>query len=144
MDRLTERRPNGVVRFNVMGDSVMLRLAAYEDTGLMPEQVTSKLNALQADRDAWKRWAEAAELEIDQAKNKVFDLFEKSNQIIDDQSDFVEELQKRLSTAEKVCSAAHMYVKHINSPLCVGWDMLLDALRKWTDERRPRDEGKEG
>lgn len=63
------------------------------------------IDAITADRDAWKRRAEAA---------------------------------------EKVCSAAHMYVKHINSPLCVGWDMLLDALRKWTDERRgPRDEGKE-
>jgi hypothetical protein len=104
------------------------QLSAYHSTGLTPEQVMEmkrgqeqmdligatpgryedlqrECDRLQADRDAWKRRAEAA---------------------------------------EKVCSAAHMYVKHINSPLCVGWDMLLDALRKWTEERRgPHDEGKE-
>ena len=43
MNRLTERLPNGVVRAPVTdenrGDSCMMRLAAYEDTGLMPEEV---------------------------------------------------------------------------------------------------------
>lgn len=67
MDRLTERRPNGVVRSNVMGDSVMLRLAAYEDTGLMPEQVAG----LQADRDAWKRRAEAAVKDLNELRKKT-------------------------------------------------------------------------
>ena len=55
MDRLTERKPNGVVRTDVRGDSVMLRLAAYEDTGLTPEQVAelqTELAALRADIEA--------------------------------------------------------------------------------------------
>lgn len=39
MERLTERMANGTVRrTDVMGESVMLRLAAYEDTGLTPEE----------------------------------------------------------------------------------------------------------
>ena len=42
MDRLTIRMPNGVIKRNeVMGDSVMARLAAYEDTGLAPREVES-------------------------------------------------------------------------------------------------------
>lgn len=103
MDRLTERRPNGVVRSNVMGDSVMLRLAAYEDTGLMPEQVAeiqaenaaykgwarglnpyqvgliisgsesarAELATMTADRDGWKRRAEAAEIDSEKRKETV-------------------------------------------------------------------------
>ena len=48
MDRLTERLSNGVVRrTDLTRDSVMLRLAAYEDTGLTPEQC----HALIADLD---------------------------------------------------------------------------------------------
>jgi len=44
MNRLTKRLENGVVKRtdvddNNRGDSVMLRLAAYEDTGLSPEEV---------------------------------------------------------------------------------------------------------
>jgi hypothetical protein len=40
MERLTERMANGTVRrTDVMGESVMLRLAAYEDTGLTPEEI---------------------------------------------------------------------------------------------------------
>jgi len=43
MERLTRRLENGVVkRVDIddatRGDSVMLRLAAYEDTGLTPEE----------------------------------------------------------------------------------------------------------
>lgn len=108
----------------------LMRLLSFESTGLTPEQVAE----FQAENARLK-------LEMDQAKNKVFGLFEKSNKLCDEQSAFIEELQGRLSTAEKVCSAAYMYIKHINSPLCVGWDLLLDALRKWTDERRPRGDG---
>jgi predicted RNA-binding protein len=40
MERLTERMANGTVRrTDVMGESVMLRLAAYEDTGLTPGDI---------------------------------------------------------------------------------------------------------
>ena len=41
MERLTERLPNGVVRSDLHGDTVMLRLAAYEDTGLEPSEVAA-------------------------------------------------------------------------------------------------------
>ena len=45
MNRLTERLPNGVVRAPVTdenrGDSCMMRLAAYEDTGLTPEEIAA-------------------------------------------------------------------------------------------------------
>lgn len=52
MNRLTERLPNGVViRTGVLGDSVMLRLAAYEDTNLLPDEVASLL--------AWREAAQA-------------------------------------------------------------------------------------
>lgn len=51
--RLTERLPNGVVkRSDVMGDNVMLRLAAYEDTGLMPDEIAAKLAELEAYKQA--------------------------------------------------------------------------------------------
>ena len=43
----------------------------------------------------------------------------------------IADLQARLSAAEAVAEAASLYIKHINSPLCVGWDDLLDALQEW-------------
>ena len=41
MERLTERRPNGVIHVDFIEakESVMSRLAAYEDTGLEPEEI---------------------------------------------------------------------------------------------------------
>ena len=41
MERLTERRPNGVIHVDFIEakESVMSRLAAYEDTGLKPEEI---------------------------------------------------------------------------------------------------------
>ena len=46
MKRLTERRPNGVihVNFTEAKESVMSRLAAYEATGLEPEQIRTVLD----------------------------------------------------------------------------------------------------
>ena len=42
MDRLTVRLPNGVInRSDVMWESVLRRLAVYEDTGKMPDEVES-------------------------------------------------------------------------------------------------------
>ena len=65
MDRLTVRLPNGVInRSDVMGESVMRRLAAYEDTGKMPDEVESLKaeNArLRAELEAANaRWEETA------------------------------------------------------------------------------------
>lgn len=37
----------------------------------------------------------------------------------------------RLDAAEKVCEAARTYIKYGNSPVCIGWDEMLDALSKW-------------
>lgn len=59
MNRLTKRLENGVVKRtdvddNNRGDSVMLRLAAYEDTGLTPDEIRkmqSELDRLQAELD---------------------------------------------------------------------------------------------
>ena len=55
MNRLTERLPNGVVRAPVTdenrGDSCMMRLAAYEDTGLTPEEVAHAKDLLAAEKD---------------------------------------------------------------------------------------------
>ena len=33
--------------------------------------------------------------------------------------------------ARKVVDATRFYMAHINSPLCVGWDNLLDVLQGW-------------
>ncbi|WP_312611449.1 hypothetical protein [Oscillibacter sp.] len=57
MERLTERLPNGVIRRVEVndenrGENVMSRLAAYEDTGMEPEEI----------KDFVSRWKEAAEL----------------------------------------------------------------------------------
>ena len=58
MNRLTERLPNGVVRAPVTdenrGDSCMMRLAAYEDTGLAPGEIAElvKLEAVKSIADA--------------------------------------------------------------------------------------------
>lgn len=37
----------------------------------------------------------------------------------------------RLEASERVAKAAHVYIRNINSPLCVGWDDLLEALQDW-------------
>lgn len=61
MDRLTIRMPNGVIKRNeVMGDSVMARLAAYEDTGLAPREVES----LKAENARLRAELEAAKRDI--------------------------------------------------------------------------------
>ena len=57
MERLTERLPNGVIRRVEVndenrGENVMSRLAAYEDTGMEPEEI----------KDFVSRWKEATEL----------------------------------------------------------------------------------
>ena len=75
MERLTERMANGTVRRrHVMGESAMLRLAAYEDTGLTPEQI----EAQQQEIDLLK--AEITELEAaleDRSKSCI--IFDKEN-----------------------------------------------------------------
>ena len=68
-------------------------------------------------------------------KERIFELFERSNAIIDEQSEFIEELQRRLRLAEAVCYAARSYVKHGDSLVAVSWDMLLGALQEWTEEK---------
>lgn len=40
---------------------------------------------------------------------------------------------QQLESADKVAKAASLYVKHINSPLCIGWDDLIDALAAWKE-----------
>lgn len=32
---------------------------------------------------------------------------------------------------KKVVDATFLYMKHINSPLCLGWDNLIDAMQGW-------------
>ena len=71
-------------------------------------------------------------------KAKVAELFEQSSALAEEQSEFIEELQRRLRVAEKVCYAAHRYVKHGDSPVAVGWDMMLDALGAWQVDVRER------
>ena len=41
------------------------------------------------------------------------------------------ELLDRLEAAEKVAKAVQIYLNHINSPLCIGWDDLLESLSAW-------------
>ena len=71
-------------------------------------------------------------------KAKIFEMFERHNKLTEEQSEFIEELQRRLRVAEKVCYAAHMYVKHGDSPVAVGWDMMLDALGAWAKDKAER------
>ena len=68
-------------------------------------------------------------------KAKIAEQFEKSDKIIDEQSEFIEALRRRLGIAEKVCYAAHRYVKYGDSMVAVGWDALLDALQEWAEEK---------
>jgi coenzyme F420-reducing hydrogenase alpha subunit len=71
-------------------------------------------------------------------KAKVAELFEQSDALAEEQSEFIEELQRRLRVAEKVCYAALIYVKSANSPLAMGWDTLLGALGEWQADVRER------
>ena len=68
-------------------------------------------------------------------REKIIANYEAQDKIIEEQSEYIEYLRKRLNLAEKVCYSAQLYIRSINSPLAVGWDMLLDALRKWKDEK---------
>lgn len=66
MDRLTCRLSNGVIkRTDLNGDSVMLRLAAYEDTGMMPDDVA----ALKAENALLRRELEAAVKQIESVRS---------------------------------------------------------------------------
>ena len=47
----------------------------------------------------------------------------------------VERLQHRLEAAEAVCKATTLYLKHIDSPVCIGWDDMIDALCEWQKVR---------
>ena len=91
------------------------------------------------------REAVAGEVITPEMKAKVAELFVRCDELSEEQATFIEELQRRLSIAERVCSAARMYIKHINSPLCVGWGLLIDALQKWGEEKQmkaaPEQEG---
>jgi len=92
----------------------------------------------------YTKWLEAErgnEVITPELKAKIAEQFEKSSNIIEGQSAFVEELQRRLSLAEKVCYAANSYIRHINSPLAVGWDMLLGALKAWTSDPAKKEAG---
>ena len=52
MDRLTIRYPDGAVELKCSVNDAMMRLAAYEDTGLEPEEI----------KDSFERWAEAVRI----------------------------------------------------------------------------------
>ena len=41
----------------------------------------------------------------------------------------VRRLQAENAEQKKVIDATILYMKHINSPLCIGWDNLLDAMQ---------------
>ncbi len=75
------------------------------------------------------------EIVTPELKTKIAELFEQSSRLADEQAGFIEELQRRLSIAEKVCYAAHRYVRYGGSMVAVGWDLLLDALQEWTAEK---------
>ena len=40
------------------------------------------------------------------------------------------ELLDRVEKLEKLEQSVRLYLKNINSPLCIGWDMMLDALQE--------------
>lgn len=40
-------------------------------------------------------------------------------------------LNRENTEQKKVIDATFLYMKHINSPLCIGWDNLLDAMQGW-------------
>jgi hypothetical protein len=61
MNRLIAKMDDGSVLYDVARHRECIeRLAAYEDTGLMPDEIV----ALKADRDAWRRRAECLELDL--------------------------------------------------------------------------------
>lgn len=43
----------------------------------------------------------------------------------------VRRLNYQNTEQKKVIDATFLYMKHINSPLCLGWDNLLDAMQNW-------------
>ena len=57
----------------------------------------------------------------------------------------VKKIVEENSELKKVVDATFLYMKHINSPLCLGWDNLIDAMQGWRnyiDERGKNNESK--
>ena len=53
---------------------------------------------------------------------------------LDDVSDLLAEvrrLNRQNTEQKKVVDATFLYMKNINSPLCIGWDNLLDAMQSY-------------
>lgn len=75
------------------------------------------------------------EIVTPELKAKIAKHLEKSSEIIEEQSEFIEELQRRLSLAEAVCRATDTYIRFGNSPIAVGWDQLIDTVQKWKEEK---------
>lgn len=67
-------------------------------------------------------------------KNKILEIFEAQDKIIEEQSAYIEELHNEMRLAEKVCRAASNYVRNCGSPVATGWDNMLTALKKWREE----------
>ena len=43
----------------------------------------------------------------------------------------VRRLNRQNTEQKKVVDATFLYMKNINSPLCIGWDNLLDAMQSY-------------
>ena len=72
------------------------------------------------------------ELLTPELKAKIADLFEQSNQLTEEQSEFIEQLHCKLTLAERVCYTAKGYLAHKDDPLGgVYLDHLKNTLQLW-------------
>lgn len=79
----------------------------------------------------------------DRMKAKIYDLFEQSNALAEQQAEEIEYLHRRLSAAEAVCFTASGLLRS-KPPLDTCYkDMLSAKLDRWSDVRNggPADDG---
>lgn len=73
---------------------------------------------------------------LDVARKSLTDAETEATKTEDSLRAEIAHLRDRRMAAEKVARAARLYINHINSPLCIGWDDLIDALHEWQEVGR--------
>ena len=70
-------------------------------------------------------------------KEKLLKLFEETDRQSEEQEAYIQELQQRLSLAEKVCFEAKGYLKSNGNPLVrIYLERLEDAVKKWDNSKQ--------
>jgi len=74
-------------------------------------------------------------------KAKIVEQFEKSDELVEEQNEYIDELQRELSLARTVCYTAKGFLAHRDDPLGgVYWDLLKKRIQAWEEWKEAQHE----